>query len=314
MPSAPIVSAIVVSWNTRELLSACLDSLNAPNLPLETFVVDNASADGSTEMVRERFPSVQLIANTCNVGFAAANNQAIGRSSAPYLLLLNPDATLEPGALERLVATLESQPDVAAVGPRTVDEQGRTQSTRRRFPTIATGFVESTPIQRLAPPTHPILSRYYLLDRSDDEPQDVDWMVGACLLVRRNAIDQVGGLDERFFMYFEETDWCHRFRAAGWRVVYEPSAVARHHGGQSSAQVPGRRHCAFNESKCRYVRKWHGLAPALALRWFLFVTSWLQLAEEALKLLLGHKRALRRQRLAMWSDVLRWQAGRLFSA
>jgi GT2 family glycosyltransferase len=150
-------------------------------------------------------------------------------------------------------------------------------------------------------------------DRADHEAQEADWLVGACLLIRRVAFEQVGGFDERFFMYFEETDWCRRAKEAGWSVVFQPAARARHLGGRSSDQVPARRQCEFNESKCRYTRKWHGLIPALALRWFLFGVSVFQLAEESTKLLLGHKRELRRARVNMWSHVLRWQASRLLS-
>ena len=125
-----------------------------------------------------------------------------------------------------------------------------------------------------------------MLDGSDQQAQQVDWLVGACLLVRLTAFEQVGGFDERFFMYFEETDLCRRLKAAGWSIEFEPDARARHLGGRSSDQAPARRQCEFNESKCRYARKWHGLIPAVALRWFLFGVSACQLAEEAAKLVL----------------------------
>jgi GT2 family glycosyltransferase len=194
-----------------------------------------------------------------------------------------------------------------------IDPDGRIQPTRRRFPRVATLFVESTPLQTLLPPSHPLLRDYYVLDRADQEVQQTDWLVGACLLIRRVAYEQAGGFDERFFMYFEETDWCRRVKEAGWSVVFQPAARARHLGGGSSDQARARRQCEFNESKCRYTRKWHGLIAALALRWFLFGVSVFQLAEEWAKLLLGHKRELRRTRVDMWAHVLRWQASRLLS-
>ncbi|MFN0072977.1 MAG: glycosyltransferase family 2 protein [Chloroflexota bacterium] len=309
----PLVSVIVVSWNTRELLRRCLASVTASRVPLEVLVVDNASTDGSPEMVRREFPRARLMANANNLGFGRANNQVLPSVLGTYVLLLNPDAELESGALERLLAVLEQRPEVGVVGPLVVSTDGSVQSTRRRFPTVSTTFVESTIIQPLLPSTHPLLRSYYVLDRADQEPQDVDWLVGACLLVRKVAIDQVGGFDPRFFMYFEETDWCRRFGQAGWSIVFEPSARVRHLGGQSSDQAPLRRVCEFNESKCRYVRKWHGLGPSLALRWFLFTTSAFQLAEELLKMALGHKRSLRRARVSLWAGVLRWQAARLIS-
>jgi len=309
----PRVSVIIVSWNTRELLRQSLASVVASPLVLETFLVDNNSTDGSVEMVRAEFPHVTVIANDVNVGFGLGNNQALALVKGEFVLLLNPDAQLEDGALDRLVEALDREPGAAVVGPMVVNEDGAAQSTRRRFPTVQTLFFESTPLQSLLPSTHPWLRDYYVLDRSDDEAHEVDWLVGACLLVRRSAVEQIGGFDERFFMYFEETDWCRRFRQAGWSVRFEPAAVARHLGGQSSDQVPARRQCEFNESKCRYARKWHGLAVSLGLRWFLFGAAAFQLAEESLKLALGHKRDLRRARVNMWTNVLRWQATRLLS-
>jgi GT2 family glycosyltransferase len=313
MPPAPRVSVIIVSWNTRELLRSSVASVVSSPLVQETFVVDNSSSDGSVEMVRAEFPQAMVIVNDANVGFGRANNVALGRALGEYVLLLNPDAQLEDGALERLTEALDREPAAAVVGPLVVDDAGAVQSTRRRFPTEPTLFVESTPLQSLLPSTHAWLRDYYVLDRSDNESQEVDWLVGACLLVRRSAIERVGGFDERFFMYFEETDWCRRFRQAGWSIRFEPTAVARHLGGQSSDQVPARRQCEFNESKCRYARKWHGLWVSLALRWFLFAAAAFQLAEESLKLAIGHKRELRRARVDMWTNVLRWQAARLLS-
>lgn len=313
MPSAPLVSIVVVSWNTRELLRRCLESVARSELPCELIVVDNASVDGSAEMVRREYPSASLVQSDTNLGFGKANNLALKQARGEYVLLLNPDAELESGSLERLVDALRRRPDAAVAGPLVVNADGSVQSTRRRFPRGVTPFVESTMVQRWLSPKHPILRDYYVSDRGDDEPQDVDWLVGACLLVRRSAIDQVGGFDERFFMYFEETDWCRRFKQVGWAVVFEPSARARHLGGQSSDQAPLRRHCEFNESKCRYVRKWHGLLPSLALRWFLLLASAAQLGEEGLKLVLRHRPELRRARMGMWSAVVRWQAARLFS-
>jgi GT2 family glycosyltransferase len=313
MPVAPRVSVVIVSWNTCELLRQSLASVVNSPLVLETFVVDNHSSDGSVEMVRTQFPEVSVIANNVNVGFGRANNQALVAAKGEFVLLLNPDARLDPSALERLVATLDCHPAAAVAGPLVLGPDSAAQSTRRRFPVTATLFFESTPLQSLLPTTHAWLRDYYVLDRSDDEAQEVDWLVGACLLGRRSAIEQVGGFDERFFMYFEETDWCRRFRQAGWSVRFDPTAIVRHLGGQSSDQAPARRQCEFNESKCRYTRKWHGLAIALALRWFLFGAAALQLAEESLKLAIGHKRELRRARVDMWANVLRWQATRLLS-
>src|SRR6266508_6440002 len=212
MLSEPLVTAIVVNWNAGDLLRGCLESLQRCALPLQVLVVDNASSDASAGVVRECFPAYTLIENRENAGFTRANNQALRLANGGYVLLLNPDAELQPGALETLVSRLESQPQAAVVGPTVVNGQGQPQSTRRRFPTLATAFLESTLLQRFLAPQHSVLRQYYRLDHPDDESQSVDWLVGACLLVRRAALDQVGPLDERFFMYFEEVDWCQRFR------------------------------------------------------------------------------------------------------
>ena len=329
----PDVTVIIVNWNTWPLLERALASLlgvertrlegegsrfaaQPPTLSsqpptLELIVVDNGSEDGSAELVQQRFPEVRLVANRRNRGFAAAVNQGLNLAAGRYVLLLNSDARLEPTALGRLAAYLDAHPRVAVVGPRLRNPDGSIQSSRRRFPTLATTFLESTVLQRFWP-QHPLLQRYYVLDRSDDEAQAVDWLSGACLLVRRAAIAEVGGLDERFFMYSEELDWCRRFRAAGWEVVYLPEAEATHEAGGSSRRDLLARHIQFNESKCRYVGKYHGPWAEVALRCFLFGMFVFQLVEEGTKLLLGHKPALRRERLRTIAGVLRYQAPRLF--
>jgi GT2 family glycosyltransferase len=305
----PAVTVIIVNWNTHALLERALQSLTGEP-SVEVTVVDNASSDGSADLVRTAFPHVKLIANAANRGFGAAVNQGLAPARTPYALLLNSDARLEAGALEAMLEFLDAQPEVAVVGPRLINPDGSIQPSRRRFPTVATAFLESTPLQRLWP-EHPLLQRYYVQDRSDDEVQDVDWLVGACLLVRCSAVREVGPLDERFFMYSEELDWCRRIRAVGWRVVYLPQAQAVHEYGKSAEQDVQARHIYFNESKCRYVGKYHGRGAALALRVFLFITFVYQLLEESAKLALGHRPALRRERVRVLLGVLKYQAPRL---
>jgi len=203
------VTVVIVSWNVRRLLERCLSSLLAASerssLSCTIIVVDNASTDGSADMVRQRFPGVQLVASDANLGFSRGNNLGIARSKSQYVLLLNPDTEVVGDALSMMVAYLEHHDDVGALGPRLVFPDGRTQSSRRRFPTLATVFLESTLLQQWFPRSA-VLSRYYVLDRGDDEVQDVDWLVGACLLIRRQVWEQVGPLDEAFFMYSEELD------------------------------------------------------------------------------------------------------------
>lgn len=301
----PDLSVIIVNWNVRDLLRRCLESVFASPFggSLEVLVVDNASADGSGEMVRTEFPQVHLIANAENRGFPAANNQGLALARGRYILLLNPDTEVVGDALQAMVAFADAHPDVGVVGPQLLNPDGSVQSSRRRFPTLATALWESTWLQPYAP--RRLLERYYVLDRPDDEIQDVDWVTGAALMVRREAVEEVGPLDEGFFMYSEELDWCRRFREAGWRVVYLPTARIVHHVGKSSEQVLPARHIHFQTSKVRYFRKYHGPLAAEALRLFLLGNYLWQIGVEGAKWLLGHKRSLRAGRIAAYCQVLR---------
>lgn len=311
------LSVIIVSWNVRELLHGCLASLTrgrgAPAeglmaLPagrsFEIWVVDNASTDGSADMVRASFPAVRLLAGAGNPGFAAANNQAIARSSGRYVMLLNPDTEVVGEALSTLLDYVDAHPDVGVVGPQLRYGDGRLQSSRRRFPSPLTGFVESTLLQQWFP-RNPWLSRYYVLDRPDDAVSEVDWLVGAALLVRRQAVEQAGPLDEGYFMYSEEMEWCRRIKGRGWRVVYLPAATVIHHEGRSSEQVVAARHIHFQTSKLRYYAQVHGPGWTAALRAFLIATYAYQWLVEGAKWLVGHRRPLRAERLRAYGQVLR---------
>jgi len=304
--SAPTLSVIIVSWNVCDLLRACLSAVSRAQdrgLALEVIVVDNVSADGSVEMVRREYPQVRVIANTENRGFTGGNNQGLALGAGRYLMLLNPDTEVQDGALQTLVDYLEAHAEVGAVGPQLRNPDGSVQSSRRRFPTLATAFFESTWLQRWAP--RGLLRRYYVQDRGDDETLAVDWVTGAALVVRRPVYEQVGGLDEDFFMYSEELDWCRRIKAAGWQVVYLPAARVVHHEGKSSEQAVPARHVNFQRSKIRYFRKYHGRAAAAVLRVFLLALYAQQLAFEWLKGLLGSKPELRRQRVQAYWQVIR---------
>ena len=298
------VSVVIVSYNTAGLLRRCLASVGAEDCT-EVFVVDNGSTDGSRELVAAEFPAVRLLANERNVGFSRGNNQALRLASGEFVLLLNPDAELAPGALRLMADYARRHWDVGVVGPRLLYPDGQVQSSRRRFPTRGVLFVESTVLQRWVPNLG-WLRRYYVADRSADECQEVDWVVGACLLVRGEVVRQVGLFDERFFMYSEELDWCRRIRLAGWRVVYLPDAMVVHHEAKSSEQNLARRNIVFNDSKCRYAAKHFGWGWALALRAFIIMSFTYQLLEEAAKLAVGHKPALRRERLSMLRSVIAW--------
>lgn len=322
------LAIIIVSWNVRSLLRRCLASISAyapADLNVHIIVADNASTDGSAEMVRGEFPQVELIANQVNVGFTHGNNQALRRlgfagpdaqpsrpdaapgrrsEAPPYVLLLNPDTEITPGALSACVEFMDTHPDVGVVGPQLLFPSGQVQSSRRRFPTLATAFLESTVLEQWWP-ENPVARRYHVSDRAPDVIQDVDWVVGAAMFVRSAALAATGLLDEDFFMYSEELDWCRRIKMNGWRVVYLPPARIVHHEGKSSEQVAPARHIHFQRSKVRYFRKYHGRLAAGLLRAFLLATYAYQLTLEAAKWVLGHRRPLRRERVAAYWQVLR---------
>ena len=325
------LSIVIVNWNVRELLRRCLASIagsdglfvQGAQPPAESaggserrwlaevIVVDNASSDDSVAMLAEAFPWVQVIANRENLGFTKANNQGLAASGGRYVLFLNPDTEATPQAIGQMLAHAEDHPDVGILGPQLRYGDGGVQSSRRRFPTLATFFLESTVLQKKWPRNR-ILDRYFVLDKPDDAISQVDWVVGACMLVRRAVLDAIGGFDEGFFMYSEELDLCHRAVDAGWRVVYYPQAVVTHYEGKSSEQVVAARHIRFHTSRVRYVRKYHGTAAAAAVRAFLLLTFAFQWAEEGVKWLAGWvvpsqraKRAMRRERMRAYRQVLR---------
>jgi N-acetylglucosaminyl-diphospho-decaprenol L-rhamnosyltransferase len=301
------LSIVIVNWNVRELLRRCLLSVDKalpPDLATEVVVVDNASSDGSAEMVRREFPAVRLVASDENLGYARGNNRGAAETSGSYLLILNPDTEVVGDALATLVHYLDAHPPVGAAGPQLHYADGTLQSSRRRFPTPATAFCESTLLHQWFP-NNRAAQRYHLADRPADAPQAVDWLVGAALMIRREAWQQVGPLDESYFMYFEELDWCRRSRAAGWEIHYVPTAQVIHYEGKSSEQVLAARTIRFQRSKVRYFCKYYGAGWALVIRLFLLATYAFQLAEESLKWLVGHRRALRRERVAAYWQVLR---------
>jgi N-acetylglucosaminyl-diphospho-decaprenol L-rhamnosyltransferase len=298
------LSIVILNWNVRDLLKRCLASIRSSRYTIEMIVVDNASTDDSVAMVRDQYPQVAVIVNDINRGFTGGNNQGIAAAQGRYVMVLNPDTEIMDQALDRLVDYLEAEPQVGAVGPMLLNPDRSIQPSRRRFPTVLTGFFESTWLQSLAP--RAALRRYYMEDVPANVVQDVDWLNGACALFRREVFDRVGVYDEvNFFMYSEELDLCRRIKEAGWRIAYVPDAQVVHYEGRSSEQAVAARHIRFNTSKVRYFRKWHGRVAAGTLRaWLLSQYVW-QIGLEAIKYALGHKRELRRQRIGVYRQVLR---------
>ncbi|MDZ4762971.1 MAG: glycosyltransferase family 2 protein [Chloroflexota bacterium] len=310
------LSIVIVSWNVADLLATCLrsidngaiqivtddaDSANSPTA--EIIVVDSASNDNSAAMMRADFPRVRVLAQTENVGFTRGCNIGMAAAWGRCILLLNPDTEIIENALVRLLAFVDAHPDVGIVGAHTLNTDGSYQSTRRRFPTLATGVFESTWLQGYAP--RRVLDRYYVNDAPNSSTIEVDWVQGSALLARREVYVQIGGLDEGYMMYSEEMDWCRRAKDAGWRVWFVGDAHIVHHGGKSSEQVAARRQIYFQQSKLRYFRKHHGRLAAQSLRWFLLASYFVQIGQESAKSLLGHKRALRQERIRAYWQVLR---------
>ncbi len=230
----PQVTVVIVSFNTRELLRECLQTvLSQGGVSLETIVVDNASRDGSVEMVRQDFPCVRVIASTTNLGFAAANNAAFAQARGRYVALLNSDAFLRPGTLARAVERMDREPEVGLSGALLVGRDGSWQPSARLFPSLLNDLINLTGLASRFPGSR-LFGR---VDRSWADPQeevDTDWVPGAFSMIRRAALEAVGYFDERFFLYYEEVDLCYRMKAAGYRVAYWPELVVTHIGGESS--------------------------------------------------------------------------------
>lgn len=254
--ASPDVSIIIVNWNTRDLLLQCLQSLPAAigDLDADVWVVDNASTDDSVAAVRQHFPTVQVIENKENVGFAAANNQAIKASHGRHVVLLNSDTVAHPNALRAMVRLLDNHRHVGIVGAQLLNADGSLQHSWAAFPTVWSEVLgKNIRTRRIVPTGY------------DSFAFDVDWISGACLMIRRSVIEQVGMLDERFFMYSEETDWCYRVKRAGWHVYYYPQAHVVHFGGQSSRQASTRMKAELYRSKLLFFSKHYGVRRTFCL-------------------------------------------------
>jgi GT2 family glycosyltransferase len=265
-------------------------------------------------MVQREFPGVTLVANQENVGFTRANNQGLrllgigaarrGAAGLPpeYVLLLNPDTEIVGEAPAALAAYLDDHTAVGIVGPELYYSDGSVQSSCRRFPDLWVAFAESTPVEWHWP-RNPVSRRYRMDDTSPPEGP-VDWITGAAMLIRTEALEEVGLFDEGFFMYSEELDLCRRFTMAGWEVHFTPRARILHHEAASSDQVAGLRHRRFHTSRARYFEKHNGRLAGLAVRCSCTALFGAEALLEAMKWLLGHKRELRRERIAAYRSVM----------
>jgi GT2 family glycosyltransferase len=254
----PLVSVIIVSWNAKTFLLKCLETLSskACRYEMEIVVVDNASSDGSADAVEQTFPGVLLLRNTSNTGFAKANNYGIQASSGEYLCLINSDVEVREDCLTRLIDFLEAHPKVGMAGPHITGGDGNLQRSCRGFPTVWNMFCRAWALDKVWP-RWPFVASYSMSFWDHDDTREVQILSGCFWAIRRSALKDVGLLDEAFFMYGEDMDWCKRFWKAGWKLVFVPTAKAIHYGGASSSNAPVRFFIERHRADLNYWRKHH---------------------------------------------------------
>jgi GT2 family glycosyltransferase len=258
-----LLSTVTVGYFSREPLLQCLEGLTreTADLEAETVVVDNASTDGTLDAVARAFPQVRRIANTENVGYARAVNQGIAATTGEFVIVMNPDCTIHPGAVASLIGHLRAHPRTGVVGPKLVNPDGSLEFSARGFPDHLTFLFNRYSLLTRLFPNNPYTRRYLLSDWDHETVRDVDWLSGAFLMVRRAAIDQVGGMDEAFFMFNEDVDWCRRLKQAGWAVTFVPDAVVVHHVGASRGKVSSKVILERHRGMIHYFHKHHPTNP-----------------------------------------------------
>jgi len=258
------LSIIIVNWNTRDILHHCLLSIYAQTegVEREVIVIDNGSTDGSVEMIKRNFREVILVENAGNRGFAAANNQGIKISKGRYVCLVNSDIIVLEYCIQKLMSFIDEYPSIGIVGPRIVNPDGSVRTSCNHFPTISNNLCQALGLSRLFPKST-FFSPWTMDSWSHDSTRSVDVVAGSFWMVRRKAIDEVGLLDEDFFIYGEDIDWCKRFHNAGWDVVFYPGAEAIHLGGASSNNAPVRFYLEMQKADLQYWRKHHGKSGEL---------------------------------------------------
>ena len=252
------ISIIIVSWNAKEFLDECLQSIykKALSCKLQTIVVDNASTDGAPDLVIEKYPQVNLIRNSENLGFAKANNVGIKKSTGRYVCLINSDAIVLEDCLELMCNYMNEKPKIGVLGPKVLNPDGSLQPTCREFPTFWKNICRAVALDKFFPKSK-IFGGYYMMNWSHGTVREVDYLSGCFMMVRRSAIDQVGLLDDSFFFYAEDKDWCKRFWRAGWKVVYFPQAKAIHYLYGSSDKNPIKLYIQQTKANLQYYSKHH---------------------------------------------------------
>jgi GT2 family glycosyltransferase len=278
------VSIIIVSWNAKQHLLNCLNSLeNAANgYSQEIIVVDNASSDGSSDAAARQFPQVRLVKNKENLGFARANNIGIRQSSGRYICLVNSDVIVLNGCIENLISFMDNHPTTGMVGPRILNPDRTFQPSCRHFPSVWNNLCQALGLNKLFPKSR-FFSETFMNYWAHDTVQKVDVLSGCFWMVRRKALNEVGLLDEDFFIYGEDLDWCRRFYKTGWDVVFYPEAKAIHIGGASSSNAPIKFYMEMQKADLQYWRKHHGRIAAAIDRMIILLHHTLRVFARALQ-------------------------------
>lgn len=305
-PVASSAAVAVVSFNTRDLLCRLLQTVRSET-PAETVVVDNGSSDGTPRMVREEFPEARLIVDPENPGYGGAANRAVAATSAPYVLLLNGDTRLTPGALAALAGHLDRHPRAALAGPRLVDAGGQPQPSCSPFLGTFHLALEKSPLGPWLARIPPLREHRLLLHGPHDRPRAVPWVLGSALALRRTAFEAVGGFDRSFFMYAEEVDLCYRLREAGWEVWFTPAATVVHVGGASTAPQRAAMAVQKVESARRFYRRHYSPARVAVLEGAIRAAMGWRLARDRMRLALARDdgdRARLAEDLEVWREAL----------
>jgi len=297
------LSVIIVNWNTKEFLLPCVRSAleSAQGISSEVIVVDNGSRDGSGEEVKKKFPFIHLIENKKNLGFAKAANQGLEKASGGYLLLLNPDTQVKGSAIERLVSFMESHPEAGVAGGQLLNADASRQNSIANFPSLATELLNKSLLRWLFPKRFPGKERGYL------KPIEVDSVIGACMVVRWDTLDQVGLLDEDYFLFLEETDWCYRMKRRGWKVFHVPQAEIIHFQGKSAEKETALAKIEYYHSRYLFFKKHRGLFQWILLTIGLNMKLWVEFISMMIGCLLTFFTIQTwRRKLSIYATLLKW--------
>jgi N-acetylglucosaminyl-diphospho-decaprenol L-rhamnosyltransferase len=299
------ISVIIINYNTCEHLRECLQTVESEK-PGEILVIDNASQDGSVAMVQSKFPRVKLIAGKKNLGYGAAANLGIACSTFEYVLLLNSDTRIQPGATQQLSDYLQQHAEAAIVGPRLIGTDERLQPSCFPFPSVFNTLLLHSSLGSIVRYV-PFLKNFYLPGWSHDKAKVVPWVMGAALFIKRQAFREIGGFDESYFMYFEEVDLCYRLGKAGWETHFAPVATIAHVGGASTGQHLQEMKIQFHNSAIRFVTRYNRGIRLISILFLLKLIVLLRWLLDSLRLLVGRdlsQKALLMANTSAWKTIL----------